>query len=39
VLDRADVVLYVVDGEVVAEGTHRELMTQVAAYARAVLRE
>jgi ABC-type multidrug transport system fused ATPase/permease subunit len=39
VLDRADVVLYVEDGEVVAEGTHRELMAQVAAYARAVLRE
>ncbi|MEU7906121.1 ABC transporter ATP-binding protein [Actinoplanes sp. NPDC049118] len=39
VLDRADVVLYVESGEVVAEGTHRELLAGCPAYARAVLRE
>ncbi|AGZ39264.1 ABC transporter ATP-binding protein [Actinoplanes friuliensis] len=39
VLDRADVVLYVEAGAVVAEGTHRELLGSCAGYARTVLRE
>jgi ABC-type multidrug transport system fused ATPase/permease subunit len=39
VLDRADVVLYVEAGRVVAEGTHRELLAGVPGYARTVLRE
>jgi len=39
VLDRADVVLYVVAGRVVAEGTHRELVAGSPGYARTVLRE
>lgn len=39
VLDRADHVLYVEDGVVVAEGTHRELLDGSFAYARTVLRE
>jgi ABC-type multidrug transport system fused ATPase/permease subunit len=39
VLDRADVVLHVEDGVVVAEGTHRELLAGHPGYARTVLRE
>jgi ABC-type multidrug transport system fused ATPase/permease subunit len=39
VLDRADRVLYVEDGRVVAEGTHRELLDSEPRYARTVLRE
>ncbi|WP_199515784.1 ABC transporter ATP-binding protein [Nucisporomicrobium flavum] len=39
VLDRADHVVYVEDGTVVAEGTHRELLDSSFAYARTVLRE
>ncbi|OJF14112.1 ABC transporter ATP-binding protein [Couchioplanes caeruleus] len=39
VLDRADHVLYVEDGVVIAEGTHRELLDGSFAYARTVLRE
>lgn len=39
VLDRADVVLYVEAGRVVAEGTHRELLADHPGYARTVLRE
>jgi ABC-type multidrug transport system fused ATPase/permease subunit len=39
VLDRADHVVYVEDGTVVAEGTHRELLDSSLAYARTVLRE
>ena len=39
VLDRADVVLYVVADRVVAEGTHRELLVGSQGYARMVLRE
>ena len=39
VLDRADHVIYVEDGMVVAEGTHRELLDSSFAYARTVLRE
>ncbi|MEV6601198.1 ABC transporter ATP-binding protein [Actinoplanes sp. NPDC051346] len=39
VLDRADHVLYVEDGSVIAEGTHRELLDGSLAYARTVLRE
>jgi ABC-type multidrug transport system fused ATPase/permease subunit len=38
-LDRADRVAYVVDGRVVAEGTHRRLLAASAAYARTVTRE
>jgi ABC-type multidrug transport system fused ATPase/permease subunit len=39
VLDRADRVLYVEDGRVVAEGTHRSLLDTEPRYARTVLRE
>jgi ABC-type multidrug transport system fused ATPase/permease subunit len=39
VLDRADVVLYVEAGRMVAEGTHRELLDGDPGYARTVLRE
>ena len=39
VLDRADVVLHVEDGVVVAEGTHRELLADHPGYARTVLRQ
>jgi len=39
VLDRADTVLYVEDGRVVAEGTHRRLLDTEPRYARTVLRE
>ncbi len=39
VLDRADHVVYVEDGTVAAEGTHRELLDSSLAYARTVLRE
>ncbi|MFI5492624.1 ABC transporter ATP-binding protein [Actinoplanes sp. NPDC051859] len=39
VLDRADHVLFVEDGVVTAEGTHRELLDGSLAYARTVLRE
>ena len=39
VLDRADVVLYVEDGRVAAEGTHRGLLDTEPRYARTVLRE
>jgi ABC-type multidrug transport system fused ATPase/permease subunit len=38
-LDRADLVLYVESGVVVAEGTHRELLAGCPRYARTVLRE
>ena len=39
VLDRADHVIYVEGGVAVAEGTHRDLLTTEARYARTVLRE
>ena len=39
VLARADVVLYVESGVVVAAGTHRELLAGGSGYARTVLRE
>jgi ABC-type multidrug transport system fused ATPase/permease subunit len=39
VLDRTDHVLYVEDGRVVAEGTHRALLDTEPRYARTVLRE
>jgi ABC-type multidrug transport system fused ATPase/permease subunit len=39
VLDRTDRVLYVVDGRVVAAGTHRGLLSSEPRYARTVLRE
>jgi ABC-type multidrug transport system fused ATPase/permease subunit len=39
VLDRADTVLYVESGTVVAEGTHRTLLQTEPRYARTVLRE
>jgi ABC-type multidrug transport system fused ATPase/permease subunit len=39
VLDRADIVLYVEAGRVVAEGSHGELVERHAGYARTVLRE
>ena len=39
VLDRADVVLHVEAGRVVAQGTHRELLARSPGYARTVLRE
>jgi ABC-type multidrug transport system fused ATPase/permease subunit len=38
-LDRADHVVYVEDGRVVAEGAHRELMRSAPGYVRTVLRE
>jgi ABC-type multidrug transport system fused ATPase/permease subunit len=38
VLDRADQVVYVEQGAVVAEGQHRQLVTTAAGYARTVLR-
>ena len=38
VLDRADVVVLLVDGRVAAEGSHRELLREVPAYAAAVTR-
>jgi ABC-type multidrug transport system fused ATPase/permease subunit len=39
VLDRADHVLYVEDGAVVAEGTHHDLLDDVPRYAHTVVRE
>ena len=39
VLDRADRVLYVDQGRVVADGTHRDLLDTEPRYARTVLRE
>ncbi len=39
VLDRADHVVYVEDGAVVAEGGHRELLLSEPGYARTVLRD
>jgi ABC-type multidrug transport system fused ATPase/permease subunit len=39
VLDRADRVAFLVDGRVVAEGTHDELLTAVPAYRSTVTRE
>lgn len=39
VLDRADHVIYVEAGAVVAEGTHRDLLGREPRYARTVLRE
>ena len=39
VLDRADHVLYVEDGAVVAEGAHRDLLDDVPGYAHTVVRE
>ena len=38
VLDRADHVIYVEAGRVVAEGTHRELLDHVPRYAATVTR-
>jgi ABC-type multidrug transport system fused ATPase/permease subunit len=38
-LDRADHVVYVEAGVVVAEGTHRHLVATEPRYARTVLRE
>jgi ABC-type multidrug transport system fused ATPase/permease subunit len=38
VLDQADHVLFVEDGKVLAEGTHRELLTVEPRYAAAVTR-
>jgi ABC-type multidrug transport system fused ATPase/permease subunit len=38
VLDRADLVAFVADGEVAAVGTHRELLAAVPAYRRTVTR-
>jgi ABC-type multidrug transport system fused ATPase/permease subunit len=37
-LDRADIVLYVEDGRLLAEGTHAELLDRVPAYAATVTR-
>jgi ABC-type bacteriocin/lantibiotic exporter with double-glycine peptidase domain len=37
-LDAADRVVFVRDGQVAAEGTHRDLLTDNAAYADAVTR-
>ena len=37
-LDRADHVIYVEDGKVVAEGTHRELLESEPRYAATVTR-
>ena len=39
VLDRADRVLYVEDGRVIADGTHRSLLDTEPRYAQTVLRE
>ncbi|MET9078295.1 ABC transporter ATP-binding protein [Streptomyces sp. NPDC004232] len=38
-LDRADEVAFVVDGKVIATGTHRELATRTPQYAATVLRD
>jgi ABC-type multidrug transport system fused ATPase/permease subunit len=37
-LDQADHVVYLDAGEVVAEGSHRELLAAVPAYAHTVIR-
>jgi ABC-type multidrug transport system fused ATPase/permease subunit len=37
-LDRADHVAYLEDGKVLAEGTHRELLSSEPRYAATVLR-
>jgi hypothetical protein len=37
-LDRADVVHYLVDGRVSASGSHRELLSAVPGYSRLVAR-
>ena len=39
VLDRADRVAFLVDGRVVAEGDHEELLATVPAYRSTVTRE
>ena len=38
-LDAVDEVAFVVDGRVVAVGTHTDLLTEVAAYRRVVVRD